>query len=134
MTLSPEDRKQLVQHHLEKSEQMLSQAEEMFFLRHYDLAVNRYYYACFHAVHALLVANGLSAKTHEGLLAVFGKEFVLTGKIERKHSSFLARMEQLRKKADYNCVYDVSASDVSDMQTPALELLDEIKKLITTNM
>ncbi|MBR1808849.1 MAG: HEPN domain-containing protein [Paludibacteraceae bacterium] len=130
MTLSDEERKQLVQHHLTKAEQMLIQAEEMYSLSHYDMAVNRYYYACFHAVHALLVANGLSAKTHEGLLAVFGKEFVLTGKTDRKYSSFLARMEQLRKKADYNCVYDVSASDVSDKQIPAHELLNEIKRLI----
>ena len=130
MTLSEEDRAQMVQHHMTKADQMLAQAKEMYALKHFDLATNRYYYACFHAVHALLVSNGLSAKTHEGLLSVFGKEFVLTGKIDRKYSSFLARMEQLRKKADYNCVFDVTAEEVESMHSPACDLLQEIKRLL----
>ena len=38
--------------------------------------------------------------------------------------------EQLRMKADYNCEYDVSNSDVENMQQPAHDFLNSIIKLI----
>jgi uncharacterized protein (UPF0332 family) len=39
-------------------------------------------------------------------------------------------MEQLRMKADYNCEYDVSNSDVENMLQPAHDFLNSIIKLI----
>lgn len=47
----------------------------MFDMKYWDIASNRYYYACFHAVQALLIQNGLSCKTHDGLIACFGLNF-----------------------------------------------------------
>jgi len=130
MKLSDEDRKEMITHHLSKSEQMLDLADQLVNMGHYDAACNRYYYACFHATHALLVANELTAKTHEGLLTIFGKEFVLTGKIDKKFGILLNRMEQLRKKADYNCVADISAEEVATIGVPAREYLAEVKNIL----
>lgn len=75
MSLSEQEKETLTALHIEKAELFLSQADEMCALKHWDLAVNRYYYACFHALHALFVVNGLSAHTHDGLITIFGKEF-----------------------------------------------------------
>lgn len=44
--------------------------------------------------------------------------------------SFLSRMEQLRQKGDYNCLYSVSEEEVSTMQEPAHELIKVIESLI----
>lgn len=41
---------------VEKAKRFLTQADEMVELKHWDLAANRYYYACFHAVQALFIA------------------------------------------------------------------------------
>ena len=131
MQLTDQDRHIMIEHHLTKASKMLIEGDEMLALQHFDMACNRYYYACFHAVHALLLFNHLSAKMHEGLLSVFGKEFILTGKIDRQYGSFLTRMEQLRKKADYNCVYDVTAQEVETMQQPVHQLLQTIQTLLT---
>lgn len=130
MKLSDNDRKEMITHHLSKSDQMLDLADQLVNMGHYDAACNRYYYACFHATHALLVANELTAKSHEGLLTIFGKEFVLTGKIDKKFGILLNRMEQLRKKADYNCIADISAEEVATIGTPAREYLAEVKRII----
>lgn len=130
MKLSDNDRKEMITHHLNKSEQMLDLADQLVNMGHYDAACNRYYYACFHATHALLVANELTAKSHEGLLTIFGKEFVLTGKIDKKFGILLNRMEQLRKKADYNCIADISAEEVATIGVPAREYLAEVKRII----
>ena len=63
MKLTDEERNSLVILQLEKAKVFLKQADEMFDLKYWDIASNRYYYACFHAVQALLIQNGLSCKT-----------------------------------------------------------------------
>ena len=47
-------------------------------LKHWDLAANRYYYACFHAVQALFIAKGVNAHTHTGINTQFSLHFVKT--------------------------------------------------------
>lgn len=130
MSLSDQERQTLVELHLEKAELFLRQADEMRVLKHWDLAINRYYYACFHALHALFVVNGLSAHTHDGLITLFGKEFVQTGKVDRQFGRYLSRMEQLRKLADYNCTTSVTKDEVDELAQPAHGLLEEIKNII----
>ena len=77
-----------------------------------------------------MINYGLSAHTHAGTLGVFGMNFVKTGKIDKELGAFFSRMEQLRMKADYNCEYDVSNSDVENMLQPAHDFLNSIIKLI----
>lgn len=133
MSLSDKEREIMIRLHLEKSMIFLQQADEMQELKHWDLAINRYYYASFHALHALLVANRMVAHTHEGLITVFGKEFVQTEKVERKYGKYLSRMEQLRKLADYNCTTSVTEDEVAELAQPAHALIDVVKELIQSN-
>ncbi len=105
----------------------LKQADEMFDMKYWDIASNRYYYACFHAVQALLIQNGLSCKTHDGLIACFGLNFIKTGKISTRLGSFLARVEQLRQKGDYNCIYSISEDEISTIKLRQENLLRLLK-------
>ena len=120
MKLTDEERNSLVILQLEKAKVFLKQADEMFDLN----------YACFHAVQALLIQNGLSCKTHDGLIACFGLNFIKTGKISARLGSFLARMEQLRQKGDYNCIYSISEDEISTIKAPARELIETIEVLL----
>ena len=130
LKLTDEERNSLVILQLEKAKVFLKQADEMFDLKYWDIASNRYYYACFHAVQALLIQNGLSCKTHDGLIACFGLNFIKTGKISARLGSFLARMEQLRQKGDYNCIYSISEDEISTIKAPARELIETIEVLL----
>ncbi len=130
MSLSEEDRIIIVRLQMEKAYTFLAQADEMYRQKYWDIASNRYYYACFHAVQALLIHNGLSIRTHDGLITAFGLHFVKTGKVESRLGAFLSRMEQLREKGDYNCIYTVSEDEISTMAEPAKELIEKIEKLL----
>ena len=99
----------------EKALRFLSQADEMLSLKHWDLAANRYYYACLHAVQALFVSKEIVAHTHAGINAQFSLHFVKTGIVDISYGSFLARIFQLRQKADYNCAYNVSEFEVNEI-------------------
>lgn len=133
MGLTNDERSSLVELRLDKANRFIKEAEQMLSMELWDLAANRFYYSCFHAAQALLVHYGLSAHTHAGTLGVFGMHFVKTGKINKELGAFFSRMEQLRMKADYNCEYEVSKSDVESMQQPAHDFIKAIEKLISKN-
>jgi len=113
--MEPENKDILVRLQVEKAKRFLSQADEMTELKHWDLAANRYYYACFHAVQALFINKGVNAHTHAGINTQFSLHFVKTGIIDISYGSFLARMFQLRQKADYNCAYEISKDDIHEI-------------------
>lgn len=121
-----EDRTTLVTLELEKAHKFLIQARDMVSQSYWDIAANRYYYACFHAVTALLIHDGIAVNSHKGLIAMFGPHYVRTGKMDSTHGAFLSRMEQLRMKGDYNCIYSVSPEEILTMEEPAILLIDQI--------
>jgi len=130
MSLSNEDRKVVVGLELEKDDRFLRQAEMARNWEQWDLAANRYYYACFHAVQALFIHNGLTSKRHSGMISQLGLHFIKPGIIEDRLGGFLTRMEQMREKGDYNCIFSVSEEEMGTIVDPANELVSVIKSLI----
>ena len=130
MGLNDEDRKTMVSLEMEKADRFLKQAEMMCELKQWDIAANRYYYACFHAVQALFINNGLSSRRHSGMLTQLGLHFIKTGIVEDRLGAFLTRMEQLREKGDYNCLFDVTKDELLTFVEPAHELVNRIRQLI----
>jgi len=131
LTMEAEDIKALVKLQLEKAHRFLNQADEVYSMQYWDLAANRYYYACYHAVQGLFIANGLPAtKKHSGTVTQFSLHFVKTGKVEATYGSFLARMMQLRQKADYNCAYDISEKDLVEQVSLSKDFVKKIEELL----
>lgn len=64
---------------------------------------------------ALFVSKNVNAHTHAGISAQFSLHFVKTGVVDVAYGSFLARMFQLRQKADYNCAYEISEEEVREI-------------------
>ena len=130
MKLNDDDRKTMVTLEIEKADKFIIQAKSMFEQEQWDLAANRYYYACFHAVQALFIYNGLNSRRHAGMLSQFGLNFIKTNVIEDRLGGFLHRMEQLRERGDYNCVFSVTKEEIQSMIDPANELISKIKDLL----
>lgn len=133
MGLNEEDRKTMVGLEMEKADRFLKQAGIMCEMEQWDMAANRYYYACFHAVQALFIYHGLASRRHSGMLTQFGLHFIKTGVIEDRLGAFLTRMEQLREKGDYNCLFEVTGDELLTFVKPAHELIDVVRKLLQQN-
>ena len=133
MSLTEEDKRVLVQLHLEKAHACLADAEQLMELESISAAANRYYYAVFHAMHALFVANGIQSKSHHGTNAQFHQHFIKTGIIDPKFGHFIAVMENMREKADYDVIYDVAREDLEALKPLAYELVQLIEKLLNNN-
>lgn len=130
MGLNDEERKTMVYLEMEKADRFLKQASMMCDMELWDMAANRYYYACFHAVQALFIHNGLASRRHKGMLSQLGLHFIKKGVIEDRLGAFLTRMEQLREKGDYNCIFEVTKDELLTFVEPAKEIVDKIKQLI----
>ena len=52
--------------------------------------------------------------------------YVKTGKVDIRYGAFLARMMQLRQKADYNCFYDITEEEISEIRPLAEGLVKVI--------
>jgi len=59
----------------------------------YDDAVSRAYYSMYFATSALFLARNIHVRTHRGLIARFGQEFVETGLMDR-HFGRILRISQ----------------------------------------
>lgn len=125
------DARLLITLQIDKAVRFLQEADEMLKQNRWDLAANRYYYACYHMVHALFITKGISTKTHDGTLSELGKHFILTGQLDKKFGRFFARMIQLRIKADYNSIAEVSEEEVKELAPLSHNFVEAVKGLIS---
>ncbi len=63
------------------------------------------YYAAFHAVRALLLADGLETKTHEGTQRLFAAHFAKPARFANEDLRALSNLETDRIRADYQGYY-----------------------------
>lgn len=80
----------------------LAKARRVFAIGLYDEAGRHAYYAAFHAAQALLFERTDKVyATHQGVKAEFARLAKSDTRIERKHTTFLARAYSLKSAADY---------------------------------
>ncbi len=85
-----------------------------------DAAINRAYYAAFHAATAALLAVGETPKTHSGTHHRFHLHYVESGRLSSSIGKTLSYASDARQRADYEAftVFDeVAAVDlISDVE------------------
>lgn len=68
----------LIRYRLNRANETFKEAETLAENGHFHGAANRMYYACFYAVNALLLRDGLSAVKHSGVRSLFNKQYIKT--------------------------------------------------------
>jgi uncharacterized protein (UPF0332 family) len=96
---------------------------------YYHDAVSRAYYAMYYASKALLLREGLQAKTHEGLVSKMG-ELMLRGIIEPEYAKMLGKAKDMRGTADYGMYKDFSSHEVRALIEEAEQFLKRVRRAI----
>ncbi|MFZ1107768.1 MAG: HEPN domain-containing protein [Rhodomicrobium sp.] len=112
-----------------KARQTLDKARRVHAIGLCDEAGRLAYYAAFHAAQALLFERTDKVyATHQGVKAEFARLAKSDGRIERKHSTFLARAYSLKSAADYETG---AAANVTEAQaSEAIGLAEEFVSVI----
>lgn len=130
MTLSTEEIDAVVFYRKQKSYATLQEAEDAVKNAHWNLAIQRLYYAVYYMASALLLKNRIPAQTHNGVVGQIGLHFVTTGKLSKEEGRLYSRLLQGRISGDYNDFFDFTEEDVTTFMQPTKELLKSLEELI----
>ena len=97
----------------------------------WNSAANRLYYSMFHAISALLISDGLSVKSHRGVMALFGQNYVKSGLFTKEEGALFSDLVIMRDNADYNCFYEADEEKLRPYVEPARQLINKIKQYIS---
>ena len=98
--------------------------------KHFKDAVNRSYYAAFHAVRAVLAMEKVDFKRHKDVIAYFNKNYVATEIFDKTVGRMLAQLQLKREKSDYDDFYVVSKEEVDAQFQNAEIILEAVKKYL----
>ena len=110
----------------EQAEDDLETAKILLAAGKYKAANNRAYYACFHAVDAVLAKEPIAFKKHKDTLSYFNKNYVHTEIFPRDIGRKISRLEIIRHKSDYDTFYIASKDDATEQ----IEVAEEVVKLV----
>ena len=95
------DLKELSKYRYEISTEALSDAVLMFENGRYKNALNRAYYAVFHAMRAVNILKHFDSSKHSGVIAFFNQNYVKEGLFPKELSKIIKLASENREKADY---------------------------------
>ncbi len=124
------DRESIFVYRMRQTEETLSEAVRMLEAGFSPRSIiNRSYYAMFYAVLALFIHCGTPQKTskHSGVIGIFNKEFIRTGKFDVHFAQMLYALFDQRMESDYRDFAEVSKEDARNAVSAAREFVTAIK-------
>lgn len=128
--LKDEDRQALIKYRIERSKATLVEADIMIASKCYNAAINRFYYACYYVVVALLLKHRISAHTHDGVKQQFGLHFGVKGLIDKKYTRFFARLFNDRITGDYDDFIQYDEETITLLRPQVEEFLNVVTSLV----
>ena len=115
---------------LSRADEALEDARVLAREKRWNACVNRLYYACFYAVSALLVCDGLSSSKHSGIRSLFNKQYVKTGQIPKDIARIYNDLFERRQEGDYMDFVNFQESQVLPWISKAERLIKYIAEFI----
>ena len=129
-TLTQEQRISIVCYRIESAENTLAEGETHRANGFYNTAVNRLYYACYYAATAILIANGIEVKSHDGVRMNLGKYIVQEGILTPELGRYFSRLFSKRSTGDYDDFFNHSIETVDELMPDAKLFIQTIKDWI----
>ena len=125
-----ENKDEYIKYRFHRAEESFDDALILIENKKWNTAINRLYYACFYAVIALLLHNGIETRTHDGARIKFSNEFIRTGILDKKYGKLFSKLFDYRQKGDYGDLFDFDNKIVLPLVNQVKDFLTQINKLI----
>jgi uncharacterized protein (UPF0332 family) len=93
-------------------------------------AIERAYYACFHAASALLATRGLGFSKHSAVISTFGKEFAGPRLIDPVHHETLSDLFEARLDVTYRFEAAPSQEEARESERRATEFVAAVGEFL----
>ncbi|MBU0766056.1 MAG: HEPN domain-containing protein [Bacteroidetes bacterium] len=131
--IDDEKRKLLVVYRIEQAKETISEAELLFVNQKYRASVNRVYYGMFYCILALGLKYCFETSKHQQLIGWFNKNFIHTGKIQRKYGEIIKNAFRNRNKGDYETEVVFNKEQVDAMISDMKEFIGVMELYLTEN-
>jgi len=111
----------------EKAEKFVKTAKLAFDSKDYDSCASRCYYAMFFMAEAVLLAKGLKASSHKGVISLFGEHFVKTRIFERELGKAISDAYDKRLIGDYAVGFAVTEEEAEDLLKTSQNFVEKLK-------
>ncbi|MFM9839346.1 MAG: HEPN domain-containing protein [Cyclobacteriaceae bacterium] len=119
-----------IKYRLQRAKETISETKILIENKLWNTAINRMYYACFYAVGALLIKNGVQASSHSGSRQKFGQLFIHTGLISKELGKHYSELFEKRQKGDYNDFFDIDEGTILRLYQPSVDFIQAIEELL----
>lgn len=117
--------------HVQLADEALGDANYLLNDHRLNAAVNRTYYAMFHALQAALIAaKARRPKTHSGAMNLLSRHSISTGRMAREFVKDLQDAYDLRQQSDYDVYAVVGEAQAREMIQKADALITAVKTLL----
>jgi uncharacterized protein (UPF0332 family) len=103
----------LARHRLDRARTTFAERRQLLESDRAAGAVNRFYYAAFHAARAVLALQQRDSARHAGIIALFQAHVVKTGDVDAETARALPRAFEKRLKSDYGDFATVSPEEAT---------------------
>jgi uncharacterized protein (UPF0332 family) len=118
------------EYRIQRAKETIQEVEILIKNKFWNTAISRMYYACFYAVGAILIKNGVETSSHSGTRQKFGQLFVKNGKIDRTLAKHYTDLFEKRHKGDYNDFYDYDEETVVRLLPLSKKFIERLEELI----
>jgi uncharacterized protein (UPF0332 family) len=125
-----QERKALSLARLKRSRQHLKSAHDLLRNDDYADSISRSYYAIFQSARALLAINGLDSRKHSGVVSLFNRHFIKSGKLDKHWAVVLKDARRFREMADYTEIAEFSRQDAEEQIADAEAFVFAVENLI----
>ena len=122
--------KDLSIYRLERAKEDYTAAENNLGMKDFRTAVNRAYYAIFHALRAVLALDEYDSKKHSGIISEFRLRYIKTEIFDKEISEMIGKAFKIRNKSDYQDMYIVSRNDTEIQIRNAKTIIDAVEKYL----
>jgi uncharacterized protein (UPF0332 family) len=130
MTTEEQKRQTLSLGRLKRARQHLKSARDLLVNQDFADSVSRSYYAIFQAARALLAVEGLESRKHSGVVSLFNRHFVKTGKLDKQLGAVLKDARRYREIADYSDLAEFAREDAEAQLQDAEAFIQEVEQLL----
>ena len=125
-----DSRNDLVNYRIQRANEALEDAHILADAGRWNTSVNRLYYACFYAVSALLIKDGLSSSKHSGVRSLFNRHYVKVGKVGKKTARIYNDLFERRQESDYMDFISFEQSQIEPWFSQAEAFVKHIETII----
>ena len=133
MSLSEEDREQLIAINIQKSHQAIKEAELLSKNDFSIGALNRIYYGVFYIISALALKKHYRTSKHSQLIGWFNKNYVRNLKVSREIGKFVYKSFEQRMESDYNPLSKFTIQEISNDIERMKQAIKEIEKIVMSD-